>query len=56
MTDNRAPRDIAEQAMDGGDNIGRPVWGSAFKALAAASLNGVIVASEDAQLLTRFEA
>ena len=56
MADDRAPRDTAEQAISGGDNIGRPPWGFAFKALAAAWLNGNIVGSEDAHLLTRFEA
>jgi hypothetical protein len=56
MTDDRAPRDIAEQAIGGGDGIGRPPWGFAFKALAAAWLDGKIAGSEDAQLPTRFEA
>src|ERR1700693_4100350 len=43
MTDDRPPRDIA---IGGGNDIDRPPWGPAFKALAAASLNGKIVGSE----------
>ena len=50
MTDDRPLRDIAEQAIGGGDDIGRPPWGFAFKALAAASLNGKIFGSEAARL------
>ena len=46
MTGDRPPRDIAEQAIGGGNDIDRPPCGPAFKALAAASLNGKIVGSE----------
>ena len=50
MTDDRPPRDISEQAIGGGDDIGLPRRGFAFKALAAASLNGKIFGSEAARL------